>query len=74
MNDRRYTVVMDWAGVRNNRAAYFDRFGDANREAMRAASTRGKEVRVYCGADFIVSYQRGPEGRARVSAVGEPSS
>lgn len=47
-----YRIVSDHAGVSWGRASSpFDRFGDANREAMRVCAEKTKRVRVYAITD-----------------------
>lgn len=71
--DRRegYVVVRDFAGRRNARASSpFAIFADANRHAMVRAVELGRPVRILAAdGQHIVTYARGPEGRAMVVEV-----
>lgn len=68
-----YICVRDFAGIKNGRASSrFERFGDANRHAMQRAVELDREVRIFnLAGEHIVTYVRGPSGRALVKAVGD---
>jgi hypothetical protein len=52
-----FAVSRDWCGVRNGRrSSPFERFGDANREAMKACGQLGVTVRVlFLGTNEVVA-------------------
>jgi hypothetical protein len=72
-----FLIVCDWAGVRNNRSSSpFERFGDANRAAMKACGEKRKAMRVLVvmpgqmGGDVVAEYRPTAAGGIESVPVG----
>jgi hypothetical protein len=77
MNQTKYLVVADFAGVKFGRSSSpIERFADANRAAMAHVTKTGRRAAVLAElggrAEMIVTYGPGPEtGRPVVVCVGD---